>query len=81
MRLVGRTIAEVFPRDDRLDLTKQQEVLEIHYRYRAMIPIPVDGDFGYEEDNPEQFEALTRKNSICDVIMRGNAPKVRSWRL
>ncbi len=75
MRLVGRTIAESFPRDDRLDLTKQQEVLENHYRYRAFIPIPVDGDFSYQEDNPQQIESLARNNSICDVIMQGNAPQ------
>ena len=75
MRLVGRTIAEIFPRDDRLDLAKQQEIIELHHLYRAFIPIPVDGDFGYQQDNPEQFEALTRDNSICDVIMQGNAPQ------
>ena len=75
MRLVGRTIVEIFPQDEKLDLAKQQEVLRIHYRYRAFIPIPVDGDFSYEEENPEQFEALVRNNSICDVIMQGNAPQ------
>lgn len=75
MRLVGRTIEEIFPRDDSLNLAKQQEVLNIHYRYRAFIPIPVDGDFNYEEDNPEQFESLAKNNSICDVIMQGNAPQ------
>ena len=75
MRLIGRTIAEILPRDDSLNLAKQQEVLEIHYRYRAFIPIPVDGDFNYEEDSPEQFESLAKNNSICDVIMQGNAPQ------
>ena len=75
MRVVARTIEEMFPRDDGLDLAVQREVLANHYRYKALIPIPVDGDFSFMEDNADQFERLARNNSICDVIMQGAAPQ------
>jgi hypothetical protein len=58
-----------------MDLVKQREVLEDHYRYRAFIPIPVNGDFSFMEDNPEQMELLQIDHSICDIIMQGSAPQ------
>ncbi len=68
MRLVARTIAEIFPQDESLDLDKQREILANHYRYNAMIPVPVGDDFSFAED--VAFEATAGNNTICDIIMQ-----------
>lgn len=68
MRLVARTIAETFPQDERLDLDKQREILRNHFRYRAVIPVPVGEDFAFME--AREFEQTARRNSICDIIMQ-----------
>ena len=52
MRLVARAITEIFPRDDGLDLAKQEEVLRNHYLYKALIPVPVGEDMSFFEDEP-----------------------------
>jgi len=70
MRLVGRTIAEVFPRDEVLDLAMQEEILRNHYRYRAVIPVPVGDDMSFIEDDPEAWDGTAGQNSICDIIMQ-----------
>ena len=70
MRLVARTIAESFPRDEALDLELQRELLANHYRYNALIPVPVGEDFSFMEDNDEQWAALESGHSICDIIMQ-----------
>ena len=70
MRLVARTIAESFPESETLDLELQREVLANHYRYNALIPVPVGEDFSFMEDNEEQWSALESGNSICDIIMQ-----------
>ncbi len=70
MRLVGRTIAESFPRDEGLDLEAQREILANHYRYNALIPVPVGDDMSFIEDDEEAFNALTRGNTVCDIIMQ-----------
>ncbi|MDE2977116.1 MAG: hypothetical protein OXU63_06305, partial [Acidobacteriota bacterium] len=41
LRLVAKTISESFPRDAGLDADLQREVLANHYRYRALIPVPL----------------------------------------
>ena len=43
MRLVGKTIAEICPRDENLDLATQEETLTNLYRYKALIPVAVGG--------------------------------------
>jgi hypothetical protein len=68
MRLVARTIVEIFPKDEDLDLDQQAEILANHYRYRSVIPIPVGEDFSFME-HPD-FEQTARENSICDIIMQ-----------
>lgn len=70
LRLVARTIAEIFPRDDNLDLDKQAEILANHYRYRAVIPVPVGNDFSFGEDDPQGWERTAGNNTICDIIMQ-----------
>jgi hypothetical protein len=70
MRLVARTITEVFPQSDDLDSALQREVLANHYRYNALIPVPVGDDFSFMEDNAEQWELLESENTVCDIIMQ-----------
>jgi hypothetical protein len=70
MRLVAKAIAEIFPRDESLDLAKQEEVLTNHYLYKALIPVPVGEDFGFFESDPEVFEQTASQNTICDIIMQ-----------
>jgi len=70
MRLVARTIAESFPRDAGLDADLQREVLANHYRYNALIPVPLGYDYSFMDEADEQWAAIERDNSVCDVIMQ-----------
>jgi hypothetical protein len=69
MRLVARAITEVFPRDENLDLAKQEEILRNQYLYKALIPVPVGEDMSFFEEDRETFMQLAGENSICDIIM------------
>lgn len=70
MRLVARTIAESFPRDAGLDADLQRELLANHYRYNALIPVPLGYDYSFMDEADEQWAAIERDNSVCDVIMQ-----------
>ncbi len=70
MRLVAKTIAEVFPRDAGLDPDLQRRVLENHYRYNALIPVPLGDDMSFTEENEEQWAEIENNNSVCDIIMQ-----------
>ena len=70
MRLVAQAIAEIFPRDEGLDLAKQEEILRNHYLYKALIPVPVGEDFSFAEDDEGIFEGTASQNTICDIIMQ-----------
>ncbi len=70
MQLVAQAITEVFPQDPSLDLESQESVLAQHYRYRALIPVPLGEDFSFMEENEEQWMQLESQNSICDIIMQ-----------
>ena len=70
MRLVARTIAESFPRDAGLDADLQREVLANHYRYNALIPVPLGYDYSFMDETDERWAAIERDNSVCDVIMQ-----------
>ena len=70
MRLVARTIAESFPQDAGLDADLQREVLANHYRYNALIPVPLGYDYSFMDESDEQWAAIERDNSVCDVIMQ-----------
>jgi hypothetical protein len=70
MRLVAQAIAEIFPRDEGLDLAKQEEILRNQYLYKALIPVPVGEDFSFFEDDPEVWENTASQNTICDIIMQ-----------
>jgi hypothetical protein len=69
MRLVAKTITEIFPRAEGLDLAKQEEVLRNQYLYKALIPVPVGEDMSFFEEDQETFFQLASQNSICDIIM------------
>ncbi|MDG2374765.1 MAG: hypothetical protein P8M18_00300 [Woeseiaceae bacterium] len=70
MRLVAQAITEVFPQDESFDLVQQKSLLQHHYRYRALIPVPLGDDFSFMEDDPERWAELESENSICDIIMQ-----------
>ncbi len=69
MRLVATTITEIFPRDESLDLAKQEEILRNHYLYKALIPVPVGEDMSFFEENEADIMKAASQNSICDIIM------------
>ena len=60
----------LFPKNASLDLEMQRTVLGQHYRYHALIPVPLGEDFSFMEDNEEQWSALESQHSICDIIMQ-----------
>ena len=70
MRLVAKTIAESFPQDAGLDPDLQRRVLESHYRYNALIPVPLGFDYSFMDETDERWAAIERQNSVCDVIMQ-----------
>ncbi len=70
MRLVAKTIAESFPRDAGLDADLQRELLANHYRYNALIPVPLGFDYSFMDETDERWAAIERENSVCDVIMQ-----------
>jgi hypothetical protein len=69
MRLVATTITEIFPRDEGLDLSKQEEILRNHYLYKALIPVPVGEDLSFIEEDEATWMKTASQNSICDIIM------------
>ncbi|MDE0003618.1 MAG: hypothetical protein OXQ29_13080 [Rhodospirillaceae bacterium] len=71
MRLVGRTIAEMFPQAPEMDLAMQAEVLANHHMYGAVIPVPMGRDYSFMETNADDWARLESENSVCDVIMQG----------
>ncbi len=71
LRLVAKTIAESFPRDAGLDADLQRELLANHYRYRALIPVPLGDDMSFTEENEEQWAEIEKNHSVCDIIMQG----------
>ena len=71
LRLVAKTIAESFPRDAGLDADLQRELLANHYRYRALIPVPLGDDMSFAEENEEQWAEIEKNHSVCDIIMQG----------
>jgi hypothetical protein len=71
MQKVAKTIREIFPRDEDLDLAKQEEILRNQYRYKAVIPVPVGRDMDFTEADEAAWDKITSQNSVCDIIMEG----------
>ena len=70
MRLVGRTIVEMFPRSPEMDAAMQAEVLANHHMYGAVIPVPLGRDYSFMETYADDWANLENRNSVCDVIMQ-----------
>lgn len=70
MRLVGRTIVEIFPQGPEMDAAIQAEVLANHHMYGAVIPVPLGRDFSFIESSADDWARLESENSVCDVIMQ-----------
>lgn len=70
MRLVAKTVTEIFPRREGLDLAKQEEILRNQYLHKALIPIPVGHDMSFMHDKAEWMKTAG-SNSVCDIIMEG----------
>jgi hypothetical protein len=71
MQKVATTIREIFPRDENLDLAKQEEILRNQYRYKALIPVPVGRDMDFRKEDEAAWEQTTSMNTVCDIIMEG----------
>jgi len=71
MEKVATAIRETFPRDESLDLDSQAEILRNHFRYRAVIPVPLGRDMSFLDDDEALRAHLTGENSVCDIIMEG----------
>ena len=71
MRLVGRTIVEMFPRGPEMDAAMQAEVLANHHIYGAVIPVPLGRDYSFMQTSADDWARLESENSVCDVIMQG----------
>ena len=70
MRLVGRTIVEMFPRGPQMDAARQAEVLASHHMYGALIPVHKGEDFSFMHTSADDWAILQTENSVCDVIMQ-----------
>ena len=70
MRLVGRTIVEMFPRGPGMDADRQADVLANHRMYSAVIPVPLGEDFSFMQTSADDWARLQTENSVCDVIMQ-----------
>ena len=73
LRLVGKTLAEVFGAGEGIDQQRQRNVLRHLYAYRTLLPVP-KSEREFERlfhRNPEAMDRLRRQNSICDIIMSG----------
>ena len=71
MRLVGRTIVEMFPQGPEMDVAMQANVLANHHMYGAVIPVPLGRDFSFTETSADDWARLESENSVCDIIMQG----------
>ena len=70
MRLVGRTIVEMFPRGPEMDADRQADVLANHRMYGAVIPVPLGEDFSFMQTSADDWAKLQTESSVCDIIMQ-----------
>jgi hypothetical protein len=71
MRKVAKTIKEMFPQNESIDIELQKEVLRNMYRYRTVIPLFRDEEFEFSPEDQQAWDLTTNQNSICDIIMEG----------
>jgi hypothetical protein len=70
MHKVAKTIMEMFPQQDGINLKLQQELLRNHYRYRAVIPLFKGHDYEFSPADEADWDRTRSENSICDIIMQ-----------
>jgi len=71
MKMVAKTIKEVFPQNKAIDNELQKEILRNLYRYRTVIPLFKGEDHEFSPSDAEAWALTASKNSICDIIMEG----------
>jgi hypothetical protein len=75
MKRVAKTIKEIFPQDERMDLALQEELIKNLYRYKTTIPVPKGRDMDFLEEDKAAWERVESQNTICDIIMElGSVP-------
>ena len=67
MKNVARTITEMFPQDESIDVLLQEKLIANLYRYKAVIPFFKDNLILTSQEQP-QFDDLTNQYSVVDVI-------------
>ena len=53
-------------------LARQAEILANHYRYRALIPVPIGDDMSFIEDDEDAFDALIERTSDLSFDTTGD---------
>ncbi len=66
MKRVAKTIQEVFPRDERMDLALQEELIKNLYRHKTTIPFPKGREMDFLEEDKAAWEHVESQNTICD---------------
>lgn len=70
MQKIAKTITEMFPQQDGIDLDLQKEMLRNHYRYRTVIPLFKGQDHEFSLEDEADWDRTRSENSICDIIMQ-----------
>ena len=71
MENIGKTVKEIFIINDFTDTAKQQELLIQLFKYKTLIPLFYGEDWSLNFEEENQFDLLTKQNSMCDIIMEG----------
>lgn len=71
MENIGKTVKEIFIINDFTDTVKQQELLIQLFKYKTLIPLFYGEDWSLNFEEENQFDLLTKQNSMCDIIMEG----------
>ena len=71
MENIGKTVKEIFIINDFTDTVKQQELIIQLFKYKTLIPLFYGEDWSLNFEEENQFDLLTKQNSMCDIIMEG----------
>ena len=71
MENIGKTVKEIFIINHFTDTAKQQELLIQLFKYKTLIPLFYGEDWSLNFEEENQFDLLTKQNSMCDIIMEG----------
>ncbi len=76
MRKVAKTIKEMFPQEDGIDVGLQKELLRNMYKYKTVIPFFKGHGHEFASEDEEAWDLTRSQNSICDIIMEGVSGQV-----